>query len=222
MLTDLLQITRGLTAIIGGGGKTTLMYALAKELCAYGRVVVCTTTHIYPPAQLPCLTDGREETARRLLAQEGCICVGTAAENGKLSAPALPFSALLDMADFVLAEADGSRGRPLKAHAAREPVIPPETAQTVLVLGASGFGKPIAEAAHRPELYAAKLGVGTEEPVTPMLAARLLKTEHLHDRVLVNQADTPEERALARSFAAQMDCPVCYGSLQKGELECWY
>ena len=57
------------------------------------------------------------------------------------------------MADYIFAEADGSKHLPLKAHAAHEPVIPPEANQTILVLGASGFGKPIAAAAHRPALY---------------------------------------------------------------------
>lgn len=47
-LAELLNIQRGLTAITGSGGKTTLLYALARELSAEARVIVCTTTHIYP------------------------------------------------------------------------------------------------------------------------------------------------------------------------------
>ena len=44
-LAELLNIQRGLTAITGSGGKTTLLYALARELSAEARVIVCTTTH---------------------------------------------------------------------------------------------------------------------------------------------------------------------------------
>ena len=40
-LAELLNIQRGLTAITGSGGKTTLLYALARELSAEARVIVC-------------------------------------------------------------------------------------------------------------------------------------------------------------------------------------
>lgn len=158
-LRRMLGIQPGLTAIIGGGGKTTLLYALARELSQTARVIVCTTTHILPPEHLPCLTDGTETEIRRTLKKTKCVCVGTRTQEGKLTAPELAFEKLLPMADYILAEADGSKHLPLKAHAAHEPVIPPEANQTILVLGASGFGKPIAAAAHRPALYAEKLGV---------------------------------------------------------------
>lgn len=45
-LQKALEIQPGVTAIIGGGGKTTLMECLAEELSAQARVIVCTTTHI--------------------------------------------------------------------------------------------------------------------------------------------------------------------------------
>ena len=48
-LCDLLGIRPGITALIGGGGKTTLMYHLARELRQYGTVAVTTTTRIWPP-----------------------------------------------------------------------------------------------------------------------------------------------------------------------------
>ena len=48
-LCDLLGIRPGITALIGGGGKTTLMYHLARELRQCGTVAVTTTTRIWPP-----------------------------------------------------------------------------------------------------------------------------------------------------------------------------
>ena len=77
-LRRMLGIQPGLTAIIGGGGKTTLLYALARELSQTARVIVCTTTHILPPEHLPCLTDGTETEIRRTLKKTKCVCVGTA------------------------------------------------------------------------------------------------------------------------------------------------
>ncbi|MFQ9053062.1 MAG: hypothetical protein ACLR5H_07700 [Oscillospiraceae bacterium] len=52
-LCDLLDIRPGVTALIGGGGKTTLMYHLARELRERGTVAVTTTTKIWPPPASP-------------------------------------------------------------------------------------------------------------------------------------------------------------------------
>ena len=43
-ISRILQIQKGITAIIGGGGKTTLMLTLAQALSRQGRVIVTTST----------------------------------------------------------------------------------------------------------------------------------------------------------------------------------
>ena len=53
-LSQALRVRPGVTAIIGGGGKTTLMEHLAAELSREARVIVCTTTHILPEKTMPC------------------------------------------------------------------------------------------------------------------------------------------------------------------------
>lgn len=221
-LCEALEIRRGVTAIIGSGGKTSLMLALGHELSREARVIVCTTTHIFPPEGMPCLLSPDTEALRHALAQTPLVCAASQTDAGKLSAPEIPFSVLQTLADYVLVEADGSRRLPVKAHASHEPVVPPEANQTIAVLGLTGLGRPVRETAHRPELYAQRLGVSMDEIVTPELAARLLQTEALHTRVFLNQADTPELTALGRRAAAGLSCPVCIGSLQKGEIVCLY
>ena len=104
----------------------------------------------------------------------------------------------------------------MKAHAPHEPVIPPEANQTICVVGASGFGQPIRDAAHRPELYARLAGVEEADPITPETEAAVLKTERLHHRLFVNQADTPEDMKTVKQLAALLDGPILAGSLQKG------
>ena len=133
--------------------------------------------------------------------------------------PPVPISALMREFDYVLVEADGSAGRPLKAHAPHEPVIPPEASNVILVVGASGFGRPIREAAHRPERYAALAGAGLEDLVSPAMAAAVVRAEGLHDRVYINQAETPFQLADAKRFAQDMNCPVLAGSLQREEYQ---
>ena len=48
-ISALLEVEKGVTALIGGGGKTTLMYTLAEELRRRGTVLVTTSTHIQRP-----------------------------------------------------------------------------------------------------------------------------------------------------------------------------
>ena len=101
-----------------------------------------------------------------------------------------------------------------------EPVIPPEANQTILVVGASGFGRPMRESVHRAPIAAQALGVSEETVVTPELWAKFLNLEALHTRVLVNQAENEPERQTARALAAGLSCPVCMAALQKGWIEC--
>ncbi len=179
-LSSVLKIERGVTAIIGGGGKTTLMYALAEELRKEGSVIVCTSTHIRVPDRYPLVT-GDAEDVRKTLEEHEVVCAGTYAQDEKnsmrdgaqgsgsvaavarkLTSSAVSFAEMAELADFVLVEADGSKGLPLKAHAAHEPVIPDVAGRVILVVGADGFGKPIREVCHRPEIWTRLAGVSLE------------------------------------------------------------
>lgn len=206
-LWQALEIEKGVTAIIGSGGKTSLMNRLCRELP--GTVIVCTSTHIMPPKDLPL------ETGHLTALPYPKLCAGTRAASGKLTAPVDSFEALASLADYVLVEADGARRLPLKAHLSYEPVVPSCANQVIQVLGISGIGRPIGEAAHRPEQYARLCGARESDPVTPDRAAAVLRAEGLYTRVLLNQADGPAERDLGRALAWHMDCPVILASLQK-------
>ncbi|MFQ8767376.1 MAG: selenium cofactor biosynthesis protein YqeC [Oscillospiraceae bacterium] len=137
-------------------GRRRFCTRLTKECSMDARVIVCTTTHILKPSHLPCVLSGGEAEIQAALKESSCVCVGTKSETGKFGAPAISFERLLRLADYVFVEADGSKHLPLKAHAGHEPVVPKEANQTILVLGVSGLGRPIGEAAHRPALYAKK------------------------------------------------------------------
>ena len=116
-IAPLLHVGRGVTAIIGGGGKTTLMETLAGELSKKGKVIITTTTHIYRPEQYETLLDADEAAVSAALERSGIVCVASQAESGKLCAPWLSMGTLAQLADFVLVEADGAKRLPLKAHA---------------------------------------------------------------------------------------------------------
>ena len=66
-IAPLLNIGRGVTALIGGGGKTTLLYTLTEELRKKGTVLLCTSTHIMRPTQYEVLERAREADGSRRL-----------------------------------------------------------------------------------------------------------------------------------------------------------
>lgn len=237
-LASALRIEPGITAIIGSGGKSTLLKTLGLELMrAGGRVLLCTTTHMFPVAGVP--WDG---SSRRLDAAPwkpgaahapGCTCEACAGlvrgsicqagvfdpETGKLSAPAEPLDQLAQRFDYVLAEADGSKRLPLKAHAAWEPAIPAATANVVWVVGASGLGKPINEAVHRPELFCERCGCEPTDAATPERVAMVLNAElqmlNLDNaRIMLNQVDTLADPTMADCFEAALGRPLIATSLQ--------
>lgn len=81
-------------SLVGGGGKTTLLYAFARHCAAKGwRVLVSTTTHIRQPGE----NYAADEAALASLWAAGRYAVaGVPAEQGKLTALAAGAADLLD------------------------------------------------------------------------------------------------------------------------------
>ncbi len=204
-----LDIRPGITAIIGGGGKTTLMLTLAAELKERGSVLICTTTRIFPPEGTVTLIDPDRQSIADGLERHGVICVGRM-YGEKIGPSDIPPEELALLADHVIAEADGAKGLPLKAHASHEPVIP-DGAKVIYVIGADGIGKPIAEVCHRPELYAGSLGVDVNHIVTPEDAAKMV--DH-GETVLFNKADSHRDAENGRKFAAAFSGKTVIASLK--------
>jgi probable selenium-dependent hydroxylase accessory protein YqeC len=167
--------------LIGAGGKTTLMYALAAEFAASGRTVVTTTsTKIREPQDLPpgalVLADSVPDltaavAAALVMHRRVTVGDGRLPEEGKLRGlPVAALEALIvsRVADVVLVEADGAKRRSLKAHAVHEPVIAPSADGVLAVIGADVLGRPATdEHVHRAELFRARLGLAPEHAITP-------------------------------------------------------
>lgn len=212
-LWELLGIRPGLTAVIGSGGKTSLLRVLAQELSHRSTVLLATTTHIMRPDWCPFAATAAELCEG--FAHSPIVCAGSYTPEGKLTAPNFP--GWQCAADFVLVEADGSKRLPAKAHAAWEPVLPPERNRTVCVFGASALGQPIQDAAHRPELYASLAEVSPEAVITPAIAARVLAKEGNFDILFINQADVLEDPTAAlQPLVYTLPCPAIYGALAVG------
>lgn len=164
--------------IVGGGGKTTVMYELAAAWAACGRrVLVLTSTHILRPV------DGSfaaNVPAVQNLWQQGSYAVIGTPElaTGKLTAPPQDlYEALQLQADVILCEADGSKHHPCKAPAAHEPVLLPDSDIVLAVVGMDALGCPLAQACQRPQPAAAFLGCSLDSVIDEQMLAALLLSE---------------------------------------------
>jgi probable selenium-dependent hydroxylase accessory protein YqeC len=191
MLIDLLSLPeRPLIAIVGAGGKTTTMYTLAREMAERGqRVITTTTTNIYFPEKGQTDAFILAEHPSTLLHTVQSIparyrritAVSRVTEAGKLAGlqPDQPYELLTKTdAVVVIVEADGARGRLIKAPATHEPVIPPQSNVVLMMMSAAAINSPLSEnIAHRPEHMAALLGISQGDLLTPESIARLVASE---------------------------------------------
>lgn len=165
-------------AIVGGGGKTTILHALGAQLS--GRSVLTTTTKMGHDQHrgLPVLIAPDTALLRSQLAMSSPVMVW-AAVDGHRAIGVEPqvcdsWFADPDLVHNIVIEADGSRRRPFKAPAAYEPVVPTSTTTMVSVIGVDALNRPIAESCHRPDIVAQLTDAAVSEPLTAERAAAVL------------------------------------------------
>ena len=182
-------------SVIGGGGKTSLLYRLSRELAADGfRVALTTTTHMMIPQTFP-WTESIDD-AVHMLSKEPALIVHRVSLDlseapGLSKTPSLSeassknsdrcvgisaaeYDILRKEADIILVEADGARQLPLKAAAAHEPVIMWDSDYVIAVAGVDAMGRPLQEVCHRPQLAADYFGLPLDTAVTEEIVVNLL------------------------------------------------
>jgi probable selenium-dependent hydroxylase accessory protein YqeC len=208
----------GVVSLVGSGGKTSLMFRLARELASAGEpVLTTTTTKIYEPVP--------DQSTRLILSGSASRVIDRARKALKnryhvtAAAEKIPDQAKLRGFDigiiqelwhsqlfrWIVVEADGAGGRPLKAPAAYEPVTPVCTTHLVGVVGLGGVGQPLSDKwVFRLERFIQMTGLVRDSAVTEdAIAAVLLHEDGIFKNapadavriVFCNQADIPRNRA---------------------------
>ncbi len=169
-----------IVAFSGAGGKTSLMFALAGALP--GKIIVTTTTRMareqlrFAAEALPAAFSRYPDISCIACTRISAI-VGPDVEGDKVGGvgPEVPGQLLAQPGvSFVLVEADGARMLPIKAPAAHEPVIPPQSSLVVPLAGIDALGQPIMAVAHRPHLLASLLGKRARDLIAGQDLATLL------------------------------------------------
>lgn len=164
-----------LVALTGGGGKTTLLFELGRRL--RGRIVLTTTTKMGRDrtGDFPVLYSPTDDELLGVLEDERVVLVW-ATTSGHKAVGVAPAACdrWMALADHVVAEVDGSRGRPFKAPRPLEPVIPDAATTVVSVIGADALGRVIWDQCHRPMRVAALAGCSPFDRLSPAAAATTL------------------------------------------------
>lgn len=178
---DIALTAKSIISVVGAGGKSTLIEAIANEYIKKGLdVIITTTTHILRP-------DGRivqsaSELNDILLSKkrEGTkspekIYMGVPVDdNGIRKLKAVSDETFKEVLSNisrknnipVLIEADGAKGYPCKAPAEYEPVIREETDVVLGVISMDALGGKIKDVCHRPKMVSRLLGKGINDIIT--------------------------------------------------------
>ena len=179
-LSTALGINRGDSlAFVGAGGKTTAMFALAREL--EPPVILTTTTHL-GSWQAPLadehliIRSTKDVNSINVESRQVLLITGPQGSDSRLAA--LNDDILLSLKAYcqqemipLLIEADGAQQRSLKAPEKYEPVIPKWVDHVVVLAGLAGLGQPLRdEFVHRPKLFS---------KLTSLPLGSTIKVEHL-------------------------------------------
>lgn len=135
---------KSVVSIIGAGGKTSLVFALADELLKTGTVFVTTSTHMY--AENGIVLSGKSSDIIEKLNKDGFAFAGImdGLTNGKIkSLDKTVLEKCINYADFTLIEADGAKNMKIKFPRENEPVIVPQTNKIILVMNIRAVGENI-------------------------------------------------------------------------------
>jgi probable selenium-dependent hydroxylase accessory protein YqeC len=207
-------------SLVGAGGKTTLLYALGRELSALrSGVILTTTTKIFEPEPSPSfhqflspeLSAVTKWVMEHLHLPQSLLIARERLLDGKLAGiPPEWVDELisLDGVSTIVAEADGAAGRPLKAPRDGEPVVPGRTTLLVPVMGIDGLGRPLAEETVFRSAIASRLldlppGSTVTEEAVARLMVELIKHAPPGARIipLINKVDLPGGREKAEKLA---------------------
>ena len=166
---------REVVSLVGGGGKTTALFALAAH--RPGRRIVTTTTKMGADRTggLPVLLDPSDGELVASLETSGSSIVWSGSD-GQRAFGVEPdvVDRWAALADTIAVEADGSRRRPFKAPREYEPVVPASTTTLVGCVGMAALGVPIEVGCHRPDRVAALVGAAEADRLTPERLVRVL------------------------------------------------
>ena len=216
---------REVISLVGGGGKTTLMFALAHELETAGENVISTTTTriLEPSTSETFLILERDENnllsrvMDELKHHRHITLAAFKTPDGKLKGirpEMVDRLAEVKTVPYIIVEADGAARKPLKAPNATEPVIPESTSLVIAVVGMDALGSRLTEEnVFRAEIVSRLTGLPLGGTVSAETIATLMthpqgiiKGSPAHARIvpLINKIDIIKDLSPVEDIAGKI------------------
>lgn len=220
-LSETLKIQKGeQIALTGAGGKTTVLNLLGEELKS-SKVLLTTTTKMQYP---------RCEEAEKICPQEAVgetiegrtFVYGNLTNQGKCTAVSLEkLREMRSEYDYVIVEADGSKGLPLKGYFEDEPCVPLNTDCVIGIATTNGLGRILDErVALRVEKFGEMTNMSPGEIIRENHIARwiehstgMFKNNSKRNILFFNQVESKQQREEALAIVG------CFQEKFKNRLE---
>ena len=216
-LVSALDADRGVTCVVGAGGKKSTLYALAERI---DRAIVTSTVRI-PPFERHVdsvrVTDDPIAAVRESPRWPiGLVAARDGPDRYRGYDPRVvdDLAAAVGEECAILVKADGARTRWLKAPKENEPQLPVSADTVVPIASVQAVGEPLDEGVvHRPERVASITGLDEGEAIRPEHVATILASERAGRKdvpadatvvPMLNMADTPALERLGREIAAEV------------------
>ena len=231
---------RAFISLVGAGGKSTLFNRLAEELAYKNkRMILTTTTKMFSWQLTPFVKKGRlieghneeiiQESINKYFSLKNkaarLAVIGEKIEDNGEEKVSGPPPDWLDqwwedkLVDYFLVEADGAAGRPVKAPASHEPVIPLSTTDLIGVIGIDALGLSLLEEnVFRSEIFSRLTGLNLREKIgIEALAFLICHPEGLFKgaspgcrrHLFINKAENAEDQKRAEELAFQV-LKICH------------
>lgn len=210
-------------ALVGSGGKTSILRGISQE--AKGPILVTTSTHMgYWQLEFAThhimVTDHEDIVEDDIANLDGSILfTGQISHDGRVEGLCGDsLRRVFEIAESLnyplIIEADGSRQKPIKAHADHEPLIPNFINYVVVCVGMSAIGNPLGqEWVHRPLIFSDVTGYAMgsridHEMITKYLVNPVGGLKNIPGDarrvVLLNQAGTDNLQAIGLSMKGNL------------------
>lgn len=231
---------RAFISLVGAGGKSTLFNRLAEELAYKNkRMILTTTTKMFSWQLAPFVKKGRlieghneeiiQESINKYFSLKNkaarLAVIGEKIEDNGEEKVSGPPPEWLDkwwedrIVDYFLVEADGAAGRPVKAPASHEPVIPLSTTDLIGVIGIDALGLSLLEEnVFRSEIFSRLTGLNLGEKIgIEALAFLICHPQGLFKgtppgcrcHLFINKAEDPEDLKMAEELTFQV-LKICH------------
>ena len=161
-------------SIVGGGGKTTILHALGKQL--QGKTILTSTTKMGfdQNRSLPVYFEPEDKIIQNISNGTPIMIWKEVQGEKAIGVDPLLCDHWFESVDNVVVEADGSRRLPFKAPAEFEPIIPSSSNLMISTIGADALGQVISSYCHRPERVAELAECMPHELLPPERAAKVI------------------------------------------------